>query len=166
MCDCFKSLHQGIRDTSKGTENHLSQLSLVQVFASRGYFARLLLASSDLNKIDDLDAALTQCVTDMQTSLQVSTIKLTRESFDGLRRSNEDIKARLESLGGLEVSDGSAALPTTVTSQVLSLLTTPHVRHTMISCCGVLLHLPVIHCNRELRGIRRRSRRWQGLCQR
>ncbi len=39
------------------------------MFTNRGFLSKLLMASGDLNKIQELDGHLTKCLSDMQVEL-------------------------------------------------------------------------------------------------
>ena len=55
-------------------------------------------------RLGDIDDGITKCLGDMKASLQVSGLELQRATYDEMQRANAAILAKIESLGGAEVS--------------------------------------------------------------
>ena len=69
----------------------------------RRVISRILLANSDINRLEEVDAAMTSCVGDLAVSLQVSGLELQRATYDEVVKGNREIADKIAALGGPEV---------------------------------------------------------------
>jgi hypothetical protein len=82
-----------------------------QVFTKRGFLTKLLFASADITKLEEVDNGLTATLRDLQVALQVESISLQRASYDEMRAANEALMQKIQSLGGAQARTGCARTP-------------------------------------------------------
>ena len=74
------------------------------MFTDRRFLTRLVMGSSDLSRLTSIDNDITKCLADLQTSLHISGLELQWATYDEVVRANAAIAAKIEALGGKEVS--------------------------------------------------------------
>jgi hypothetical protein len=69
-----------------------------QVFAQRGFLMRVVAGSRDIEKMKEIDEALTKCIVDMGPSLQASTMHLQQVTYEAMMNANEAIVRQLSDM--------------------------------------------------------------------
>ena len=115
----------------------------LQVYADRGWFKRLVMGQSDIDKLKATDEGLTKCLGDMMASMQGTTLKVVGDVYERVKQSEQAMLANFEKLGndvsavGVSTWEYSVFAVTGVASVVEGL---------SVSVCASPMVLPMSAC--------------------
>lgn len=78
-------------------------LLVMQTFTDRGFLSKIIFANKDLERLADIDDELASCISGMQLSLQSTSLRVQKVSYEEMLTGNKRIMEKIEALGGEEV---------------------------------------------------------------